>query len=179
MTTSEIEPRKTYISVRPGKHTIQVRRSGYKQKSTKLCTIKRDLSDSSKVEPLLINDIERQRWQQEKQKLIKQHKSQKRDQITEQGLDNALLEIYYALDALQKLDPRCDRPENQNLARRIWLTWQLIRPILSSTSKWGIKEEASRALLKGRKVSVDNILHYLATTSVATSKNHATTEGGL
>lgn len=157
MTETKTKPIKTYISVRQGKHSIQIRRCGYKQKSEKLCTIKGDLSDSNGVESLLINDVERQKWTQEKEKISRDIRRKQQAALLDRGLDYALLDLYHELTTLQERDPQGKDQENRELAKNVWLIWNLIRPLISSKTTWHVLEDDAKKVLPDKKMTHKNI----------------------
>ncbi|MGE8499369.1 MAG: hypothetical protein ACN6O6_17850 [Pseudomonas sp.] len=52
-----------------------------------------------------------------------------------------------ALAHMIESDPRCEKPENRQLAYEMWKDWTPIRQMLSNASGWNIKEADSKKAL--------------------------------
>jgi hypothetical protein len=52
-----------------------------------------------------------------------------------------------ALAQMIESDPKCEKPENQQLAHEIWKSWRPIRQLISNAGGWNVKEADSQRAL--------------------------------
>lgn len=141
---------KSSIWIRAGKQKTQIYRVKYGEKKHKICSIKTDLSNFDDVASLLENELERQQWEDwlaQRQSLKKLQKSQK---YIAYGIDNVLQDAAEALRFLASEDPAGDKPENRELAAKIWGAWSEIYKTIGSKNAWHMQQKESLKILRNR-----------------------------
>ncbi|MCO6060389.1 hypothetical protein NG726_27520 [Pseudomonas sp. MOB-449] len=71
----------------------------------------------------------------------------KKEYLTRKQIVNFMLATPEALAKMIESDPRCEKPENKQLAMEIWKAWAPVRQLISSVSGWNIKEADSKKAL--------------------------------
>jgi hypothetical protein len=68
----------------------------------------------------------------------------KKEYLSRKQIIDFMTAVPEALAQMIESDPRCEKPENRQLAHEMWKDWTPIRQLISNASGWNIKEDDSK-----------------------------------
>jgi len=155
--------KKSTIYLRLNKTTANIYRRRYNKKTELIGAFSyNQFSDFRRAFPhVLANRKERIRWEKICVDIENEIKHQTISAILNQDPGRAMLNIYDTIQFLVEEDPNCLKKENQQIAANLWLTWSLIRPVISSKSSWGMQEQHAKKTARISGSASEPILQYL------------------